>query len=151
MIDVAGPEDAHPVSSYFKPVVNTTATDSSESDQDVMHQQHHIQEEKDLEQILKDDFSFDIKSDLLGVAYKNKSRSNKHKYMGQLKPRDNLVDSSDIYQNLSVDHQITKLPELPKPLLLKVSLKTSLSNTYSEMSTAMCFEEPWKPSFTFEG
>ncbi|XP_075244301.1 WD repeat-containing protein on Y chromosome-like isoform X2 [Convolutriloba macropyga] len=71
------------------------------------------------EELFRDDFSFDIKSDVLGVAYKNKEKSNKAKYMGGFQERQSLVDNNDIYHNLHVDHELAKLPDLPKPPLLK--------------------------------
>ena len=69
---------------------------------------------------MQEDFSFDIRSDVMGVAYKNRDRSNKHKYMGDMKNREAMVESTDVYHNLNVTNEIPKLPDLPKPTLLKV-------------------------------
>ena len=64
-----------------------------------------------------------VETSLLGAAYKGKEPSNKHKYMSGFKTRECMVDSSDVYHNLHVDHELEKLPDLPKPPLLKVRIR----------------------------
>ena len=56
------------------------------------------------------------------LSFQNKEKSNKAKYMGGFQERQSLVDNNDIYHNLHVDHELAKLPDLPKPPLLKVNV-----------------------------
>ena len=99
-----------------QPVAKPKEDESSDSDVDV----RVAVDEETVKKILQDDFTFDIKSDVMGLAYKNREKSNKHKYMDVMKNREALVESTDVYHNLNVASEIPKLPELPKPALLKV-------------------------------